>query len=724
VNNAISRGLELHRSGKIAEAQAHYRIAAAAEPRNPEAHHLLGVTFHQLGDCSTALVHLDRAVGLNPDASHMHSNRGETLRALGRLDESEKACRRALALDPGNASAHHNLGTALLRLRRYSEAAASLDEAVRIYPRAQSLAGFGDALRHLGRFREAIQKYESATAADPTLVAARGNLAVLYEQSGRYEEALQHAEAAVSIAPRNVTAHLHLGRLLLELGRNNDAMEAFAAGLEIDPDNAELCLRNGQAWHRLGRFGEAIRWAERAHRLDPSLIEAKCLAAHVHLEAGDPETATRAFRAILDERPDCREAELGLAKSLMEEGDVAASTAQYRAAVGRTPQAAGVHAALGHALMNAGDLDGAVTAFRFAIELNGRCVPAFAGLATTLRGKTDDETVATIERMLEAPWMIDAKRASLRFSLAQVFDGKGDYQRAGDELKVANALQKAEFAERDRAYEPADHRSYADRLCKAFNSEYFARMKGAGDPSTRPVFIVGMPRSGTTLTEQIIASHPQAFGAGERRFAQLSFHRATRGNGVDSALDGLASMTRDMVDRAASWHLEQLRRLDGGLRLRVVDKMPDNYQHLGWIATAFPNAKIIHCRRDVRDTAFSCWMTNFSRIPWANDLEHLAERINEYRRIMDHFRRVLPVQILEVDYEETVADQVGATRRLLEWVGLPWDEACLDFHKTERLVRTASVAQVRQPIYSRSVARWKRYEAHLKPLLDRLEPLD
>lgn len=719
MNDALRSGLELHRSGRISEAQACYFRAAAAEPTNSEAHHLLGVSFHQLGECSTALVHFDRAASLAPDASHVHSNRGETLRVLGRLEESESACRKAVAINPCNASGHHNLGVALLRLRRYAEAESSLQEAARLLPRAQTSAALGDACRHLGRIREAIEHYESAAKADPSHAAARGNLAILYEQTGRCEEALAHAAASAAISPGNPVAHLHLGRVMLELGRINDAMESFAAGLDIDPDHPELCLRNGQAWQRVGNFKEAVRWSQRALRLDPELVEAKCLIAQVQSEAGDPETAAAAYRAILEERPSCREAEIGLARSLIEEGDAAGAATTLREAASRTPEAAAIHAALGEVLMNAGDLDGAVQSFRAAVEHNRRCVPACAGLATTLRGKADDEVVKRLESTLAEPWMTDGKRAAIRFALAQVYDGKGDYGRAGDELAVANELQKKAFIERDRGYDPAAHRRYVDRIVETFDENFFARLAGAGDPSKRPVFIVGMPRSGTTLTEQIIASHPSAYGAGERRFAQLSMEAAAPpGNGL--LPERIRNATAEAVKRSAIWHLERLAKLDGGRSLRVVDKMPDNCLNLGWIAATFPNARIIHCRRDVRDVSLSCWITSFARINWANDLEHMAERVIDYLRVMEHFRRVLPVPMLEIDYEETVADQAGTTRKLLDFVGLPWDDKCLEFHKTDRLVRTASVAQVRQPIYTRSVARWKRYEKHLKPLLDRL----
>ena len=185
-------------------------------------------------------------------------------------------------------------------------------------------------------------------------------------------------------------------------------------------------------------------------------------------------------------------------------------------------------------------------------------------------------------------------------------------------------------------------------------------------------------------------------------------------------MECLGRLNPEALDRLAAWHLDRLAEIDSA-HDRVVDKMPDNYQFLGWIAAMHPNARIIHCQRDVRDVALSCWITNFARIRWANDLEHLAERINDYLRLMAHYRAALPLPILEVSYEAMVNDQEGTTRRMLDFIGLAWDPACLEFHKTERLVRTASVAQVRQPIYQRSVARWKRYEQALHPFLQRLQ---
>jgi hypothetical protein len=234
------------------------------------------------------------------------------------------------------------------------------------------------------------------------------------------------------------------------------------------------------------------------------------------------------------------------------------------------------------------------------------------------------------------------------------------------------------------------------------------------------VFIVGLPRSGTTLTEQILASHSQVFGAGELRLAREDFLALGEGPTERQAFEGLGRLERSTLRRIGQRHLEQLRALDSTAP-RVVDKMPDNYLYLGLLAVLFPKAKFIHCRRDLRDVAVSCWITNFRSIRWANDVEHIAARFREYQRLMEHWRRVLPVPVLEVDYEETVADLPGVARRLVDWCGLEWQPACLAFHEGKRPVRTASVTQVRQPIYTRSVARWRNYEQTLGELFTALE---
>jgi hypothetical protein len=303
------------------------------------------------------------------------------------------------------------------------------------------------------------------------------------------------------------------------------------------------------------------------------------------------------------------------------------------------------------------------------------------------------------------------------FGLAQVSDARGDYARAAACLREANGLAKEHATRRNRAYDPAQHRQFVDSMLTASDAAFCARTAGGGSATRRPVFIFGLPRSGTTLIEQVLASHSRIHGAGELRLVRRSFESIP---GVlersDWPIQCLSHLEAPAVAHLAEQHLQWLREFDGGRTDRVLDKMPDNYMYLGLIAAMFPNAVLIHCVRDLRDVAVSCWMTNFRSIPWANDIEHLATRFGEYRRTMDHWRALLPLPIHEVNYADTVNDLEEVARRLIAACGLEWEARCLEFHETRRPIRTASVTQVRQPIYTQSVGRWRNYERELADL--------
>jgi hypothetical protein len=261
-------------------------------------------------------------------------------------------------------------------------------------------------------------------------------------------------------------------------------------------------------------------------------------------------------------------------------------------------------------------------------------------------------------------------------------------------------------------------------VTQVFDDSFFCRLVGAGLETRLPVFVFGLPRSGTTLVEQILASHPQVYGAGELQLAKQSLSELPAVlQRAAAPLACVPELDLSALRTLAEWHLARLQECDtrGAQRAqRFVNKMPDNYLHLGLLAAMFPRATFIHCRRDLRDIAVSCWMTDFRDIPWANDFTHLATRFQQYVRIMDHWRAVLPVPMHRVDYEETVTDLEGVARRLVAACGLEWDPACLEFHRTERPIRTASVVQVRQPLYQKSAGRWRNYESALAELFAQL----
>jgi hypothetical protein len=364
-----------------------------------------------------------------------------------------------------------------------------------------------------------------------------------------------------------------------------------------------------------------------------------------------------------------------------------------------------------------GDFPDAERCWRTALRLDARLAGAFAALATMLRAKLPDDDLAAMRQLLADPDLHQGRRCALQFGLSQVLDAQGAYDMAGQSLREANALALDGNRKRGLEYDPKAHDRLVSGMIAVCTPALFERVRGFGLETERPIFIVGLPRSGTTLTEQILAAHSQVFGAGELRFGRDDFEALV--TEVDGRLEALARLDAATTGHIALDHLARLHQLNAD-RSCVADKMPDNYLYLGLLVILFPKAKFIHCRRDPRDIAVSCWMTNFSHIRWANDPDHIASRFSEYHRIMEHWRRVLPVPVLEVDYEETVTDLEGVARRLVAWCGLDWEPACLAFHEGRRPVRTASVTQVRQPIYSRSVARWKHYEQTLGPLFAKL----
>jgi hypothetical protein len=305
----------------------------------------------------------------------------------------------------------------------------------------------------------------------------------------------------------------------------------------------------------------------------------------------------------------------------------------------------------------------------------------------------------------------------LCYGLAHHYDARQDFARVAGLIQQANHTLLSEDRQRGRAYDPAEHRAYVDQILAAYGPAHFERVRGWGIDSDLPVFIVGLPRSGTSLAEQILASHPRVFGAGELALIRDCYRAIPGLVGKEApGIECVPELTQAVVQQLARRYLDPVRALHP-TALRIVDKMPDNYLMLGLMATLLPKARIIHLRRDPRDVGLSCWMTYFRHIRWSYDLDHIGSRIEDYLRLMEHWRRVLSVPLLEIDYEDLVENTEAVARQMVAWCGLEWDPACLAFHQTRRVVRTASMVQVRQPVYRRSVGRWRQYEMFLGTLL-------
>lgn len=722
LQDVLNSAIVLHRSGQLGEATLLYRKVLAQDNENASALNLLGVLYHQQGDDVRAVELISRALALRPNKPVVHANLAEAYRGLGQLERAVGSCRLALKLWPHCPEALCNLGLAYQFMGRHEEAAEQFRQALGL---REDLApvhnNLGITLRELGRLDEALEHFRRAVDLDPAFAPALTNLGQILLDRGLAMDALPHCQEAVRLQPDIPVMHHNLGNALGALERYVEARAAYLEALRIDPDLAPAHAHLGLTLLREGEPGEALPWLRQAIELDPENANFHEWLGDLHAEWEEPAEAIPCFqRALALKSADDPSLHLSLGQALVDEARMAEAEEHFRTALRLAPDSAPVHVRWGMLREVQGEMVEAEASYRTAQGLQPMAATPHAQLATLLRGELTEEDLAALEERLNDPGLDKRTRPRLLFALAHVLDARGRYDRASECLREANALTLA-MARGWRVRIAAASEQFTDELIKAFGDELFDRVADFGLDTRRPVFVFGLPRSGTTLVEQILTSHSRVHGAGELRLGPRSFESLPRIMGRPGPpIHCVPQLDETIVRRLAEQHLGWLSMLDGGSADRIVDKMSGNYIHLGLLAILFPRATFIHCRRDLRDVAVSCWMTDFRTIRWACHPEHIAGHFRQYLRLMGHWRSVLPVPIHDVDYEDTVADLEGVARRLVAACGLDWEPACLEFHRVRRPVRTASVTQVRRPIYSSSVGRWKNYESALADLFARL----
>ncbi|MDR3636558.1 MAG: tetratricopeptide repeat protein [Isosphaeraceae bacterium] len=605
----------------------------------------------------------------------------------GDLERAARVYEAALAEDPDRPDALYLLGLVALQRGDLGRAGALMGKAVVVRPEeADYHAGLGEVCRVAGQIERAVACCREAQRLRPDSPGHLCNLGAILVDHGDVDAAIGYFREALLLRPDFPAAHHNLGNALWVKGDPMAAVGHLRAAVRLDPAAGEAHGSLGKILLQQGELNKALVHSQEAARLRPDSATARIQLGNVLLLLGRLDEAAACFREAIRLRPALAAAHAGLAE---------------------------VHEQFG-------DFEKALESRREALRHDPRHADSLAQLATRLRDELPDVDRTALEGLLADPGLPPDRRWPLLFGLGQVFDARGECDRAAALAAEANALQLADLRRRGRGYDPRAFTAFVDQIVAGFTPEFFARVRGWGQETSRPVFVVGLPRSGTTLLEQILSSHPRVFGAGELRLARQTFQtlpeETGRSGSLQECLDHLGPRS---LQRLACRHLDGLSALNASAD-RIVDKMPENYVYLGLVAALFPGAKLIHCRRDVRDVALSCWMTNFGHLRWACDFDHIASRVAEYQRIIDHWRGALPVPVLEVAYEAVVADLERVARALVDWCGLEWDPACLEFHKTRRAVQNASVAQVRRPLYGSSVARWKNYERLLAPLFAKL----
>jgi tetratricopeptide (TPR) repeat protein len=506
---------------------------------------------------------------------------------------------------------------------------------------------------------------------------------------------------------RNPQGLLTEGAELLARGAYTEAMECYQQLVTFDPRNALARNGLGIAFARLGRYNEAEEQLRRAIGIRSAFPEAHFNLAGVLQSTGRFHESEMPLRRALKLKPAYLQARISLGGSLVLLNRLPEARDCYEKALRSAPRNAQALVGLGKIEALEGRFSAAESAYQRALEIDPGASYAWAALVWLRRMTPADGAWLKRAEEIAGGGLAPPDEATLRFAMGKYCDDVGDFARAFRNYQRANELQRM----RGERYDHAAHARFVDDLVRIYTPEALARPQAGASDSAQPVFVVGMPRSGTSLVEQILASHPAAHGAGELEFwiAAVSKHEtAIRQGPLSDSLRG--KLASDYL-RVLATHTREA--------MRVIDKAPVNSDYLGLIHSVFPRARFVYLRRDPIDSCLSCYFQQFSpTMNFATDLTDLAHYYREHRRLVAHWRSALPPgTLLEVPYAELVADQESWSRRILEFVGLPWDERCLDFHKTERAVTTASVWQVRQKIYSGSVGRWRNYQKFIGPLL-------
>jgi tetratricopeptide (TPR) repeat protein len=662
-----------------------YRKTILVDPQLTKAYANLGASLCRFDSTGEAIVACRRATALAPRDPRGYAKLGTALLGYGLLEHAIDAYRDAIALDPGDAEAWYNLGTTLQQAARDTAAAAA---------------------------------YRNALVFEPGLAKAYDNLGGCLSRMGLNEPAIQACRRAVALAPVDPQGHANLGNALQRQGILDQAILAYGNAIFLDSGYAEARYNLGTAFNKLNLVSQAARAYRDAIVLDPQLVK-----AYVNLGVSlcrldridEAITASRRAVQLTPGDPQCR---VNLGNALQRQGLFTEAIDAYRDAIRLDPSHADAHYNVGTALTELGRLKEAKPCFDLAIELAPRNARYYRTMANTRRFAVDDRHVAAMEALSRdiGSFAVD-EQIELHFALGKLYEDLKEPERSFRHLLAGNGLRRKQLA-----YDECATLGAFARTATVFTPALIKAKRGLGAPSSVPVFILGMPRSGTSLVEQILASHPQVFGAGERvEFSRLANALPPIGDPPVAFPDGVTRLSADELRALGADYVSSLCRL-APQAARITDKMPENFRFAGLIHLALPNARIIHTRRDPVDTCLSCFSKLFNETqPHTYDLAELGRYWRGYAALMDHWRSVLPADVLlEVQYEEVVADLEGQARRMVAHCGLPWDDACLAFHQTERAVRTASASQVRQPIYKSSIGRWRPYAALLQPLIEAL----
>ncbi len=745
--------LNYREKGDFKEAAQELQTRLAKHPHDATAHAHLAHILSLDNQDKMAWSSLAAAEALNPNLPVVQRNRARLLLKGQKnaqafesakkvwesdLDDPENRLVMAMTLDSvGQKKEGLTMVNSLLKVKpRYAEALAAralfywssgtyamavkdAEAALSIKPHLKRLWPFVASLHYeLKDLKAATKAMEKAVDHEPENIDYLIRLGEFKRLQGDNDGAVMVLENALSMEPENVNALTNFGTLLQQTGRNEKAGLIYQKALDINPRQAEIYNNLGTMAMTEKNWELAMEYFQIACEIKPDHAEVHNNFGLASLEFGHIEKAVDGFQKALAIKPEYARAHNNLGNALKESGEFSKAISSYRRALSIEPDSAkvaNVYSNLGNIYKEYGQLDEAISNFRKAISLKPDYAEVHKYLSLSISHTHHDHEILAMEELYNHKNISKTDKMHLSFGLGKAFEDLKERKKSFNFILKANGLKRETYD-----YSISEETSLFSKTKQVFSKQFISKYEGKGCLDETPIFIIGMPRSGTTLTEQIISSHNQVFGAGELdnliRIANTCVLKHVEKK-ADS-MDYFIKNPEEILETAGLDYLTKIRKHSIDTKF-ITDKMPHNFLLVGVIKLILPNAKVIHCRRDPMDNCFSIFKTFFSAKDshhYAYDLKELGQYYTLYLDLMDHWRKYIPGFMYEFEYEKLISDQTRQTMKLLEFCGLPLDNACLEYYKTDRKVSTASDVQVRRPIYKDSVKLWKKYEAQLKPL--------
>ena len=640
----------------------------------------------------------------------------------GEAESAEAVCAGALDQYPDDVNLLCVSARALLGLRRFDEANTRIENALSIHPEfARAYSVRGELLLAKGELPAAVEAFQQALKLDPKRQNTRLRLGQVLVYMGRAEEALALKSKIIDSSQDN--KDIAEAAEFEKVEKYSKAEKLYRQILIRHPDNVSAM----RLWARLGirqnhQYADAEVLLQQAVKLAPDFSLAWADLCSVQFEQDKFDDAIKNAKRLIKLEPRGPDGHIWLAAALSGAGHHQDAVESYDKALEIAPAHGGALRGKGNACRTFGDQDGAIAAYRRSIEANPLDAEAYWSLANLKTFRFEDSEVDDMLALVGDERIPAEGQVQLNNALGLEFDGRKEYDRAFEFIDRGNTLRRGE-----EFYDRVENQENVELSIEAFSKQFLEDNAGHGDPESAPIFIIGLPRSGSTLLEQILSSHSKVDGTHELADLPKAIHSNRKLISTKSRRLGypisVANLDADGFRRLGGDYIERTRRHRGD-RPYFTDKNPNNFLHVGLLHLILPNAKIINARRHPLDSCFGSYKQLFARgQPYTYDLVEIGEYYLQYQRLMDHWHEVLPGKVLDVQYQEVVADLEGQVRRILEYCELEWEESCLRFHETSRSVKSASSEQVRRPIYASAVNTWRHYEAHLGPLIETLEPL-